>query len=158
MPYKFEKEDLLKLLIRAYDEGNYGFLDLSESVAEKLIEENQDKFEEEFKGILPNWPTDNMPTINDVLNPRPSMIQFPEITMPSYTPSYTVTPGDSFTISVPDGGVFVTRNFSDQPIEVDTIHITSDEILETPDILDNLSVDNSNQIEAEGSLLQKQLD
>lgn len=39
MPYKFEREELVKLLIRAYNEGNCGFLDLSESVAEQLIED-----------------------------------------------------------------------------------------------------------------------
>lgn len=49
MPYKFDKDDLLKLLMRAYDEGNCGFLDLSESVAEKLIAENADKY---FETVL----------------------------------------------------------------------------------------------------------
>lgn len=44
MPYKFEKDELLKLLIRVYNEGNCGFLDLAESVSEKLIEENNDKY------------------------------------------------------------------------------------------------------------------
>ena len=52
MSYKFKKDELLKLLIRAYDEGNCGFLDLAESVAEKLIEENKDKYEEEISPVL----------------------------------------------------------------------------------------------------------
>ena len=54
MPYKFEREELVGLLMRAYEEGNCGFLDLSESVAEKLIEENEDKYFEVSKPKYPN--------------------------------------------------------------------------------------------------------
>ena len=44
MPYTFEKNELLKLLMQAYEEGNCGFLDLAESVADRLIEENEVHF------------------------------------------------------------------------------------------------------------------
>jgi hypothetical protein len=54
MPYKFDRDELLKLLMRAYEEGNCGYLDLSESVAEKLIEENEDKYSEIRKHQYPN--------------------------------------------------------------------------------------------------------
>jgi len=47
--YKFEKEELLQLLVRAYNEGNCGFLDLAESVAEKLIKESEDR--QIFSGV-----------------------------------------------------------------------------------------------------------
>ena len=65
MSYRFEKEELFSLLVRAYNEGNCGFLDSAESVAAKLIEElkhddpvmteTKTKLTEpRFRGILAN--------------------------------------------------------------------------------------------------------
>lgn len=118
MPYKFEREELLQLLIRAYDEGNYGFLDLAESVAEKLVEESENKYEEKSVDILPSHTFTINNVLNNAFNPTPSTLQ-PSTLQPS-----TLSPF-----------MFMTHNFSDIPIQVDTINIESDPIQESNDII-----------------------
>lgn len=101
MPYKFEENELLKLLIRAYDEGNCGFLDLAESVAEKIIGENKDKYcEDKSYSYMANY--EAMSTTPTIIPPTSPFAYDPTFTPPPYTtpPPYNadVFPG-SITIS-----------------------------------------------------------